>query len=73
MSITGPSQVGEGGIVQVADDAQWSLLLRVVDVYGILGGNSVYDPVWKPKRRLRAIRGRCCRRGTGFGVEWVAW
>lgn len=46
-----PSQVGKCGIVQIADDTDRPLLLCVIHMHCILGGDSVYDSIWQSKRR----------------------
>ena len=40
-----PGQIGESGEVKIADDAEGSLLLSVVDENGVLGCNGVDDAV----------------------------
>lgn len=64
-----PCEIGEGGIVQVADDADWSLLLRVVNQDGILRCNRIHNPVGKRKGAIR--RGWCGVVGRSRGSGWI--
>nr|POE77785.1 hypothetical protein CFP56_09428 [Quercus suber] len=42
-SVTRPGQIGERGVVQVADDGEGLLLLRVVDVHRVLRRHGIHD------------------------------
>ena len=45
-----PCEVGEGGEVEIADDAQGLRVLGVVDEDGVVGGNSVDHAIRKRER-----------------------
>ncbi len=54
MSITRPGEIGEGGVVQITDNAQRPLLLCIVDMYCILRGDCVDYPVWETESWWRS-------------------
>lgn len=56
LAVTRPSQIGEGSVVQIADNAQRFMLLRVVYMHGILSGNCVDNAIWQTKRGNRTGR-----------------
>lgn len=45
MTMNIPGDISEGSKVQVADNAQWFLLLRIVDVDSVLSCHSIYHTV----------------------------
>jgi len=55
-----PGEVGKGGKVKVADDAQWHLLLRIIHQHCILGGNRIHYSVGQCECRCRV---------AGIGID----
>ena len=54
-----PGKIGKRSIVKIANNADWSLLLGIVDENRVLRSHSVNYAIWERKRRT-------CRVGSGI-------